>query len=226
MKNTKETLASNCYNQIKELILSGELQADDRIKGDYLKNLLQVGLSPIREALSRLIHSGLVELVDNSGFKVATISHKKIQDFYKAYAEIEQLLFVDSIKNHAKEWESGIIATLYQLAKIENSSNNVMYSDWASVNDEFHSALINGSDNIELKNILEQLNTRKTWYHNLAYGINNHKLIRVNHREHSKIAGLALNQDIDSASKLLYNHTMQGFELVMSNLSKQTIRLF
>ena len=46
MKNN-DTLATDCINNIRELILSGELFPGERLKGEYLKQKFKVGLSPI-----------------------------------------------------------------------------------------------------------------------------------------------------------------------------------
>ncbi|MDD3267059.1 MAG: GntR family transcriptional regulator [Burkholderiales bacterium] len=223
MHNNKETLSSYCFNEIKKLILNCKLLPNEKIKGDYLKHELNIGLSPIREGLSRLITTGLVELVDNVGFKVADISYEKICDFYTSYAKLEQMLFLESIENHDEPWESKVVSSLYQLAKIENSITKATYSEWSICNDKFHESLVSGSKLNELNKTFEQMNIRKSWYHNLAYGIDNHKLISISHREHNKIAELALKREKELACNMLYQHTMQGFELIIINLKKHKL---
>ncbi len=220
MNTKKETLATSCSDKIKELILTGELAPGEKIKGDYLKNYLGCGLSPIREALSRLIGSGVIELSDNVGFKVATLSPEMIVNFYQSYAKIERLLFSESILNHHDGWESNLVAGLYKLSKIEGSTAKVEYSLWSAHNDRFHDALISGSDLTEVNVFYKNLAFKRLWLNNCVYGADNQKLISTSHREHNKIAELALAGDEVTATNLLYKHTMNSCEMLLSNFTK------
>lgn len=216
----KETMSSSCVNRIKNLILNGELLPGEKIKGDYLKSYLNTGLSPIREALARLISTGLVELNDNVGFKVPLISKGNLLDFYKSYAKIEQLLFKESIECGDKNWESRVVSALYHLSKVETLESKVNYKMWSSVNEEFHEALISGCNLIALRATRDNFLLCKTWYHNLAYAKFENELISINHNEHSRIAELALSRNVELSSDLLYRHTMHSFNSVVLKLER------
>ncbi|MDQ5920017.1 MAG: GntR family transcriptional regulator, carbon starvation induced regulator [Pseudomonadota bacterium] len=216
----KETMASCCVNKICNLIIEGKLLPGEKIKGDYIKNLLAVGLSPIREALSRLVNTGLVESIDNVGFRVAHITRNGLYDYYKSYAKIEVLIFKEAIECGREDWESNIVAALYRLSKIEKPEIKVSYEVWAVQNEDFHQALISGCPLNGLKNIRDNFMLLKEWYNNLAYGHLKGDLINVNHSEHSKIVKLALDRKIDSACSLLYQHTMHGLESLVLSLER------
>lgn len=215
----KETSASKCVSTIKELLLTGNIPAGSKIKGDYLKMKLDCGLSPIREALSRLTSTGVVEVVDNIGFRVAKLDKVAILDFYRTYAKIEQILFIESIKNCFEYWEKNVVSALYQLAKIETSNIKIEYSKWSKCNDEFHRSLTSGANLTELMQYYKSLEFKKLWYHNCIYGVENNKLITVNHREHNKIAQLALDGDETTASSLLYKHTIDSGDILITKLT-------
>jgi GntR family carbon starvation induced transcriptional regulator len=213
------TLATFCVAKIQELIFSGQLRPGERIKGEYLKNYLNVGLSPIREALSRLISTNLVECIDNIGFRVALITKDKVYDTYKSYAKIESLLFCESIESGNETWESAIIAALYHLSKVE-SVKKAEYKIWNVYNEGFHNALISGCSLNTLNNIRKSLVLNKDWYHNLAYHNLPEELIMVNHSEHSKIAELAIARRADAACAMLYKHTMHSLEPLLLKLKQ------
>ncbi|HLX55124.1 MAG TPA: GntR family transcriptional regulator [Aquella sp.] len=213
-----ETLTSFCITKIRDLILSGELPPGARIKGDYLKNYLSVGLSPIREALSRLVHSNLVEFTDNVGFKVPELTVDKVHDTYKSYAKIETLVFREAIENGSETWESGVMAELYRLSKIEVDGIKAPYQAWSIRNEDFHEALINGCSLEGLKQVRKHFINIKNWYHSLAYRNSYDEQIEVNHAEHSKLAKLAIARKTDAASFLLYTHTMHSIPSLISKL--------
>ncbi|MCE3269051.1 MAG: hypothetical protein K0R49_1303 [Burkholderiales bacterium] len=213
-----ETLTSSCISKIRNLILSGELPPGTRIKGDYLKNYLNVGLSPIREALSRLVHSNLVEFIDNVGFKVPELTHDKVYDTYKSFAKIEALIFREAIENGSETWESEIMAALYRLSKIEAGGVKTPYQAWSIRNEDFHEALISGCSLEGLKKTRQHFINIKNWYYGLAYRNSYDEQIEVNHAEHSKLAKLAIARKTDAASFLLYTHTMHSIPSLISKL--------
>lgn len=216
-----ETLSTLCEKQIYELVLSGKLLPGERIKGEYLKLQLGVGLSPIREALSRMISTGLIELTDNVGFRVAKVNQKKVYDLYKSYAKLEALILRDAIENGDEVWESQIIAALYRLSKIEANGIKISYSTWSEYNENFHKALIDGCILNELHYVRQRFILIKNWYNNLA---NNNPLLElnnVNHSEHKKIAEYALARKADAACTMLYNHTMHGLDALVLKLRQR-----
>lgn len=103
------TLATDAYNQIREIILAGLIKPGEKLKGEYLKNKLKIGLSPIREALSKLSLTGLVEFNDKIGFRVAIINRQKIYDVFETFAKIENLLLTESMLKGDDDWEADIL---------------------------------------------------------------------------------------------------------------------
>jgi DNA-binding GntR family transcriptional regulator len=218
---TNATLSSICVSTITDLIYKGELLPGDKIKGEYLKNRLNVGLSPIREALSRLSATGLVEFVDNVGFRVSVLNREIIGDTYESYTKIEILMLQEAIENGNEDWEATIMGALHCLSKVESRGNKVNYKVWNDCNEKFHQSLISGCNLRGLCKSRQQLLFLKDWYNCLAYKESD--LIQVNHSEHKKIAELVINRQADSACTLLYRHTMHGLESLISKLKEQNL---
>lgn len=214
------TLASSCFVQIRQLILTGELLPGERIKGEYLKNRLQVGLSPIREALSRLVTTGLVEVVDNAGFRVASLSQEKIVDSFQSLAKLEALLLREAIESGDENWEAQIMASLYRLSKIEANNLKIPHSLWSTRNDEFHEALIAGCRLYGLKQMRQTFLTFKEWCYGLAYPGLNEELVMVSHQEHAQIAELAITRKADAACTMIYKHTLHNLATLSLRLQK------
>ena len=218
---SNETLATFCVGKIQDLIFNGKLLPGERIKGEYLKNYLEVGLSPIREALSRLISTDLVEFIDNIGFRVSLISTNKVYDTYKSYAKVEALLLREAIETGDEIWESAIVAALYRLSKVENEGIKAKYQIWSIYNEDFHKALISGCSLNGLNNIRKHFMLNKDWYHNLAYYNLTDEQIEVNHSEHSKIAELTIARKPDAACTMLYKHTMHSLDSLILKLKQR-----
>ena len=211
------TLATDAYNQIKTIIFNGLIKPGEKLKGEYLKNKLGMGLSPIREALSKLSLTGFVGFSDKIGFSVATISKYKIYDVFETFARIEELLLSESIQKGNDEWEAHVLSNLYRLSKVENHEHKTTYLEWFNRNEAFHNALISGSTSESLISFRNQCLDLKNWYLNLAYGNDTELLIITNHNEHKRIADLAIARDKSVLTKLHY-HNVNNIEACILKL--------
>src|SRR5438445_8464393 len=108
----EQTLSQQCYEQLKLDIIDGTLKPGEKLKTATIKERFEIGQSPIREALSRLVASGLVETQDNKGFRVTKLSEKNIRDIYETFAHIENLALSQAIERGDDSWEDSIVATL------------------------------------------------------------------------------------------------------------------
>lgn len=211
------TAATTCFNAIYQLILDGELSPGEKLKGEYLKQKFNVGLSPVREALFRLTETPFVKFQDKVGFSVATLSANRIYDMFETHTKIECLMLKESIEHGDDEWEARVMSSLYKLAKVENNTK-VAFSIWTTRNDDFHNALVSGCKIDGLVQIRNNCLTIRQWYNNLANKNNKKHLITTNHNEHAKIAELAITREIDLSCSKLYDHTMTVVGMLIKKL--------
>jgi len=217
------TLASDCFNQIRKLIINGELKPGEKLKGEYLKQLLGVGMSPIREALARLATTRMVEFRDKTGFRVRIFTLEQVHDLLTAHAKIECLLLRDAIMYGDTRWEAQIMAALYALSKIESIDTPVQYNYWAQHNDEFHNSLLAAVNSQTLWQIRNECEEVKDWFYNLANYGNLDKQIKPSHSEHLHLAKLCIARKTEEATALLYRHLTKGIEQVTKILSNQKL---
>ncbi|MDP1732398.1 MAG: GntR family transcriptional regulator [Devosia sp.] len=74
----KPTLAGRVSLELRRAILNGQLQPGEKINLDRMREDFDVSVSPIREAVSRLV-GRLVEFEDQRGFRVAPISLENLR---------------------------------------------------------------------------------------------------------------------------------------------------
>jgi DNA-binding GntR family transcriptional regulator len=85
------TAADKAYSQIKEKIITVEMSPGSPIFEQRLMEELNLGRTPIREALKRLGQENLVISVPRRGMFVAEIAITDIQQIYEVRAELEAL---------------------------------------------------------------------------------------------------------------------------------------
>jgi DNA-binding GntR family transcriptional regulator len=80
------------YQQIREDIISGRLQANERLVAADLARRLNTSSNPIREALQMLCGEGFVIISPNRGARVRPIDQNFVRDIYEIGVLIEPVL--------------------------------------------------------------------------------------------------------------------------------------
>ncbi len=221
------TLIDSIYEKIQEEIIAGHLQPGQRLHISQLAAHYQVGLSPVREALSRLLATELVIAISQKGFRVATVSLTDLNDIYKTRAHIEALALCLSIEQGDDEWEANILATYHLLAKFESEHTIKKledYKEWEIRHRSFNLALINACGLKHLLRIQDQLYNlteryRRQW---LLAGIKRIDGLPYA-KEQKKIMETALARNAPLATKLIHKHFENATEVIASHFTKSNL---
>lgn len=211
------TLAAGVLEQLRADILSSKLPPGSKLRFDKLRSEYAVGLSPLREALSRLVASGLVTTEGQRGFRVATASIADITDIAMVRREIEGLALGLAIEQGDDAWEAGVVAARHRLALLERGSSKEEVSDelWETCHRAFHEALISGCKSpwlVRLNALLaDQFDRYRRMSGRLHLGAKSVSL------EHQKIMEAALARDRDRATRLLHEHINDATNLIIKN---------
>lgn len=221
-KHYEVTLAQQCYQELENSIIDGIFQPGQKLKMIELKTQLDAGQSPIREALSRLVTTGLVEAEDNKGFRVAKVSEADIRDIYRTYLQVELLAIKQAIQLGDLEWESNIVRALYELSMVEMIDKPVDYEQWSEKNYNFHVALISGCNSPALMQIRADIYRRFDRYCHLSFN-NSAQPLHANHEEHKELADAVLKRDFKRAERLIAHHIMGALEDVIKQLKNNNL---
>ncbi len=67
---------------------------------------MELGVGPLREALSQLVAERLVTVVNQKGYRVAPMSEQELLDIFDARANMEAMLVRLAIERGGDEWGS------------------------------------------------------------------------------------------------------------------------
>ncbi|MEV0249106.1 GntR family transcriptional regulator [Nocardia sp. NPDC050712] len=84
-------LGPHVYGQVRQLVLSGELEAGRPLSVPALAAQLGVSRSPVREAVQQLIYEGLAVNVPHAGARVAALDDAQIRDVLAVRAALDGL---------------------------------------------------------------------------------------------------------------------------------------
>jgi DNA-binding GntR family transcriptional regulator len=88
---SREPLHLQVAERLRQMIVSGELAPEEKIRVGDLSGTLGVSLTPLREALKVLATEHLVELTPNRGARVAPLTVAETEDLFEVMAELEAL---------------------------------------------------------------------------------------------------------------------------------------
>jgi DNA-binding GntR family transcriptional regulator len=137
------TVSEAVYQRLRQDIIWGTLPPDAALRSDELRANYDVGISPLREALSRLVAERLVTTVGQRGFRVAPLTAADVMDVAQARLVIEKDSLVRSIQNGDIGWEREIVASYHTLSRNPfPAAIGPALQQWVGFHRQFHVALI------------------------------------------------------------------------------------
>jgi len=210
---SQDNYASQIIGQLKEDILTGYFQPGERLRMSRLKTHYKIGVSPLREALSRLLVEQLVEVENQRGFRVCPISREEMLDIYETRAHIESLCVTLAMEKGDDHWEAGIVAAAHYLKKSGDlaGKKQAEIQEWEKRHHQFHTAIVQGCQSPSLLQVRRSLYERASRYRNLWLNSDMSEPLAffANDREHSELIEAVLGNNKAEASELIYHH-LQG----------------
>ena len=199
----KDTQSSTqrAYLALRSAIITGEIPPGERLKVETLKETLQTGASPVREALSLLTSDQLVERLDQRGFRVAQTSQDQFQEILGLRCHLEDLALRQSVGAGGQEWEEALVLAHHRMSRAEQDNAQ----EFEALHKEFHMALLAACGSPILLRFCAQLYDLNVRYRYLAGKSKSYKRRDVA-AEHRAILDAAVTRDIEQASKLLLAH--------------------
>src|ERR1700682_782259 len=112
-----DTLSERAAGILQRDILAGKLPAGSRLAITELAQNYEIGATPLREGLSRLVSRGLIVAIGQRGFRVASVSREDLFDITRMRVVVEVEALRLAMANGGDAWEAGILAALHQLRR-------------------------------------------------------------------------------------------------------------
>ena len=75
----KATLSDKVYRILVDMIVSGKIAPDSRLREEHIAKQFNVSATPVREAFKRLASDGFIEIIPYHGAVVRGIDEKEIE---------------------------------------------------------------------------------------------------------------------------------------------------
>jgi DNA-binding GntR family transcriptional regulator len=137
------------HTRLREMILSGALQAGQALRQEEIARQLGVSRLPIREALNRLATEGLVELKPRRGFFVVSLNVEEIEDIFEMRAMLEARAGQLATERMTAEDADAVD---YLVAALDIAvETNADLDRYAQLNVQFHERLYQGCNRKHLR---------------------------------------------------------------------------
>ena len=148
-----KTIRELLFEHIRDLIISGKLEAGRKLVEEELAEQFNVSRTPVREALRKLEIEGLVQYQPRRGVVVAGFSRDDVDEIYAARAVLEGL----AARLAAERATDAEIAELgRRLAQMNRASEAGDFQRTARIHTRFDDVLYRIGHNRRLYNILSQ----------------------------------------------------------------------
>ncbi|NPD16336.1 FCD domain-containing protein [Xinfangfangia sp. D13-10-4-6] len=169
------SLSDRTYLQLREDIVAGKLQAGAKLKLEGLMQDYGVGMSPLREALARLIGDRMVTTEAQRGFWVAPMSLAELDDLTRVRSLLETEAISSAIVKGDAAWMQSVTDTFSQLADIEaqlpasaEALTPQLLEAWESSNRAFHASLVAAADSPIIIRFRQQLYQQSERYRRVS----------------------------------------------------------
>ena len=154
-------LAEYAYNAIRNEILAGKIGPAGRLVQDELAQRLGISRTPVREAIVRLEHEGLVTLIPRRGAVVNRLNPQDILDIYEVREELECL----AVRLTARKGAGYDIRALRQTLRKMERVGPARVWEYYKLNRAFHLQMAGACGNTFLVSALEALWDQATNFH-------------------------------------------------------------
>ena len=209
------SLVEDVQAELREEILLGACAPGERLLVQPLSRRLQVSLSVVREALTRLAEQGLVKSAPQFGFTVTPLSVDDLTDLTRVRIDVEGLMIRRAVTEGDLAWETSVVAARHHLAGTAPNMGGAMNPAWRSAHSDFHSAVASGCGSPLLRAFRLELYDKAEIYRAWAVPVS---AKRDPAKEHRAICEAVLDRDSDRASELIRAHIQLTTDLLLESI--------
>jgi DNA-binding GntR family transcriptional regulator len=202
----KEKRSDQLREAIEEEIAVGRLVPGSRIDELALGERFGVSRTPIREALIQLAQSGLVDIRRRKGATVSVLDPRRLFEMFDVMAELEATCARRAARRMTPAHQRALEAALQACRDAANAGDPDAYFH---VNEEFHRAIYEASQNVFLAEQALALHRRLRPYRRLQLRVRERMASSL--AEHEAIVAAIVGGEPDLAAERIRGHvTVQG----------------
>ncbi len=220
----RQNLGISAYQWLKRDIIRNVFRPGEKLLMSRLKERYDLGVGPLREALSQLVAERLVVAISQRGYRVAPMSLAELADLYDARAQLEGLMLGLAIERGDDAWEAEILARSHTLAKVmEVNTPEELLDVWDARHKAFHTAIVGGCRSPHLLQVRDNLFAQVERYRHLwlRETVLSEEALERKRQEHAALVEVILARDAQRATRMMRDHLMTPVPIITEAMKRQ-----
>lgn len=204
------------YMTLRKAILKGEFKPGERLMEITLANRLGVSRTPIREAIRKLEHEGLVVMIPRKGAQVSKITVQELNDVLEIRKSLELLAAERASERITNEEVEALAEAEKKFADLIDSQD---LTALAEADVAFHDVIYCATKNQRLIAILNNL--REQMYRFRVEYLKEHAVLTTLVAEHKKMARAIAAHDAKTAMEVTALHIDNQRAAINTNIQEK-----
>jgi len=210
-------LREKVYEMVRNYVISNEVPPGGKVNEDFLAKELGVSKTPIREALSKLAHDGIVEIRPNRGSYKVKLSNDDILEIMTIREVIEGLCLRLAAKNMNDQIIRKLRTILDDFEAQHLERDFLRYSETIS---KFYSLIYNAAKSPRLTRIIRGMYDLT---HMLRFQIfSTPERVRRSLKLHRELIDILERRDSEKAEQCRRNMLRVGYESILEINSRKS----
>lgn len=206
-------LTDAAYGAIKQQILSCDLAPGSEVTERELAGRVGAGKAPLREALIRLRHEGLLDSIPRSGYRITPVTIQDVEDIFALRLLLEPV----AARQAAGRIDEALLKELNELCQAGYTpGDRASESAFLRANRQFHVAIADASGNRRLARMLGQLLEETERLFHLGLAVRN-RTDEMQH-EHANLLTALVSGDADAAERATIDQINAARTMVMDGI--------
>lgn len=218
------SLSERAVSEIRQRVIHGELPPGTSFSEGEIASQLQMSKAPIREALAALRRQGWVEVIPRSGYRVAPVTLRGMQDLFDLRLWLEPQAAALAAKRAGHYPDQ--VAALREFCDREEGESRADKSAWLTDHYRAHRRIAVLSGNAELDRVLSDVLLKMERYHALDV-VNDEPGTGSAKQAHRELVEAIAAQDATTARELTAAHIkLSRDQAVAAILDSEALRTF
>lgn len=208
MKKPK-TLTELVYEDIKRDILSGGISPGSKISLEDTASRLDVSLTPVREALTKLQQEGIVQYIPRAGWRASKLSKKTYLKYRELQMVLELTLTELALPHVTDETIDKMDAANQKLQYcIDHLPQEELPQALLQINDSIHMMLFSCYDNEIMTKALQNVWNMMGYYRLVLLGTPYFR--EIGYKDHAQLIAALREKDAQAVYKAMEQHLVNG----------------
>lgn len=216
VRRSGQRLGTVVLDELKERLLSGQYAPGSRLSIEEVKAEFGVSKQPVMDAMRRLEALGIVQIVPQSGCRVANYNAQEILDFFNLFGRFEGEIAAAAATRRTDAQLADLDATWQRIADLEHSSDPAARSrGYRFLNREFHLVI----HHMAHSRVMAELSER-------MWDLSDFFISTIGGAQHLSDALAHRNQDHDVIRNAIRSRNSEVARVAMQSHIVETVTLF